>query len=63
MNGMGMADVRDRKMGEIIKVVEKWGVQGTGLEEVGINWQNFPLSLRLSSWFRHNLEDVRVMTA
>jgi len=53
LNSASTAEVRDRKITEISKIVDDWDVHACAFQEMGVNWSMLPSSARLASWFKH----------
>jgi hypothetical protein len=52
LNSALSREVRNRKISDIMRVIETWDAQAGGFLEVGIVWQNMARSKQINSWFR-----------
>ena len=52
LGGTSTLDVRDRKQGLMADTIQEWDCQGGALLEHGVNFDSYPASQNLASWFK-----------
>ena len=63
LNSASSAEVRSRKVKDVVGLINEWEVQAGCLSEVGVNWSSYPSSANLASWFRDEIQDIKTHTA
>jgi hypothetical protein len=63
LNSAFSSEVRARKTGNIIWLINDSEIQGRCLLKVGIDWSTYGPSGNLASWFRLEVQDLRLHTA
>ena len=63
LNSASSRDVCDRKISDIIRVIETWDVQAGGFSEVGIKRRNMPRSKQKDSWFCSGTDMYQTLVA
>ena len=49
LNSASSAEVRSRKVKDVVSLINEWEVQAGYLSEVGVNWSSYPSSANLAS--------------
>ncbi len=62
MNSASSSEVRARKMGNIIWLINDWEIQRGCLLEVEIDWSTYGPSANLASWFCLEVQDLCLHT-
>jgi hypothetical protein len=63
LNSASSREVRNRKISDIMKVIETWDAQTRGFLEVDIAWRNVARSKQINSWFRLETDSYRTSVA
>ncbi len=63
LNSASSSEVQAWAAGNIIWLINDWGIQGGCLLEVGVDWSTYGPSANLASWFRLEIQDLCLHTA
>ena len=63
LNSASSREVRNRKISDIMRVIETWDVQAGGFSEMGIDWRNVARSKQINSWFCSGTDSYRTSVA
>ncbi len=62
LNSAATTRMKDRRITDLDRIIQKWDVQEGGFSEVGVNWSGLPRTQQLDSWFWASHKEARTST-